>query len=239
MNDVIGGYSSHRFMNFLHGFVREVRINYGLFILLLPGLTWVFLFNYLPLPGVLLAFKNFKYVTGNFFVNMLKCPWIWFDNFWIFFNDKYFLYAVRTTVVYNLLFMVTGNCISLAIALMVNEMTNRRTARFFHSCTLLPYFLSWVVFSYVVFAFLGVEKGFINRSILLPLGFSKISWYSEPRYWPAILFLVNTIKNAGYGSILYLRLLWPLIPNTLRQRALTEPTNGSRSSTSRYPWSPI
>jgi hypothetical protein len=72
MNDVIGGYSSHRFMNFLHGFVREVRINYGLFILLLPGLTWVFLFNYLPLPGVLLAFKNFKYVTGNFFVNMLK-----------------------------------------------------------------------------------------------------------------------------------------------------------------------
>ncbi|MEN6315040.1 MAG: ABC transporter permease subunit, partial [Clostridiaceae bacterium] len=98
------------------------------------------------------------------------------------------------------------------IALVINEMTNRRMAKIYHSLMLLPYFLSWIVFSYVVFGFLGMENGFINNSVLVPLGLKEISFYSEPNYWPFILFIVNTIKGAAYGSILYLSAIVGLDP---------------------------
>jgi len=185
-------------------FIKEIRANYSLFLMLLPGFILVFLLSYLPMAGILMAFERFRLSTGNFFVNLFKAEWVWFDNFWLFFNDKFFLYAVRTTISYNLFFLITGTFFSLCIALIINELTNRKMAKVYHSCMLLPYFLSWVVFSYVVFAFLGGEKGFINKSILAPLGLKEISWYAETKYWPIILFVVNTIKFAGYGSILYL-----------------------------------
>lgn len=194
--------------NLLH----ELKVNYTFFFLLLPGFVIVFLLNYLPIPGIILAFKKYQFIDRNFFINLLKCPWVGFDNFWIFFNDPQFAKALFNTVTYNLFFMVTGTVISLAIALAINEMTNRKIAKLYHSLMLLPYFLSWIVFSYVVFAFLGMENGYINNSILIPLGFDEISWYTEPKYWPVILFIVNTIKGAAYGSILYLSAIVGLDP---------------------------
>lgn len=195
--------SLHKF-NFFTSFIKEIKTNYSLFILLMPGFVLVFILSYLPLAGIMLAFEKYQFINKNFFVNLFKCEWVGLDNFWIFFNDKYFLAAMRTTVGYNLFFLVTGTIFSLIIALVINEITNRKLAKFFHSCMLLPNFLSWIVFSYVVFAFLGMEHGLINNSILIPLGIKEISWYTEPKYWPFILFTVNMIKSAGYGSILYL-----------------------------------
>lgn len=198
--------------NAFTNFIKEIKLNYTLFILLLPGFILVFLLSYLPIPGLLIAFEKYKFVDKNFFVNLFKLEWLGFGNFWLFFNDPVFLNAIRNTVLYNLFFMVTGTVISLIIALVINEITNRKLAKFYHSCMLLPYFLSWVVFSYVVFAFLGLENGFINNSIIVPLGLKEISFYWEPKYWPFILFLVNTIKGAAYGSILYLSAIVSLEP---------------------------
>ena len=192
--------SKSYFNNFLDG----IKTNYSFFLLLAPGFIVVFLLSYLPIPGILMAFEKYQFISKNFFVNLMKCPWVGFDNFWIFFNDPKFGKALYNTVFYDLLFMVTGTIISLIIALVINEITNRKLAKFYHSCMLLPYFLSWIVFSYVVFAFLGLEHGLINNKLLIPLGMKEISFYSEPKYWAFILFLVNTIKGAAYGSILYL-----------------------------------
>jgi len=196
----------------ISNFFREIKVNYTFFILLMPGFIIVFLLCYLPIPGIILAFEKYQFIDRNFFINLLKCPWVGFDNFWIFFNDPQFGKALFNTVFYNLFFMVSGTIISLSIALAINEMTSRKLARLYHSCMLLPYFLSWIVFSYVVFAFLGMENGFINNSLLIPLGLEEISWYTEPKYWPVILFIVNTIKHAAYGSILYLSAIVGLDP---------------------------
>lgn len=198
--------------NVFINFINEVKTNYSLFILLLPGFIIVFLLCYLPIPGILLAFQKYQFVDNNFFINLFKLEWVGLNNFWLFFNDPYFLIAIRNTVLYNVFFLVSGTVISLMIALIINEITNRKMAKFYHSCMLLPYFLSWIVFSYVGFAFLGNEYGFINNSILVPLGLEKISFYWEPKYWPFILFLVNTIKSAAYGSILYLSAIVGLDP---------------------------
>ena len=193
-------------------FAHEIKVNYTFFLLLLPGFVIVFLLCYLPIPGIILAFKKYQFIDRNFFINLIKCPWAGFDNFWIFFNDPQFGKALLNTIFYNLFFMFSGTAISLAIALAINEMTSRKMAKIYHSCMLLPYFLSWIVFSYVVFAFLGMENGFINNSILIPLGLEEISWYTEPNYWPVILFIVNIIKGAAYGSILYLSAIVGLDP---------------------------
>lgn len=190
--------------NYIMDFIKEVKTNHSLFLLLLPGVIFVFLMCYLPMIGVFIAFVEYKFYVPNFFLNLLKCDWVWFDNFWLFFNDKYFSSAIRNTVSYNLVFLFFGTVFSLAVALVINELTNRKMAKFYHSTMLLPFFLSWIVFSYVVFAFLGAEHGFINNSILAPLGLNEIIFYNEDKYWPFILFIVNTIRFTGYGSIIYL-----------------------------------
>lgn len=196
----------------ISNFIKEIKKNGSFFILLSPGFVLIFLLAYVPIPGILMAFEKYQFISKNFFVNLLKCPWVWFNNFWIFFNDINFTKALYNTVFYHLFFMISGTVISLAIALVIHEMTNRKMAKFYHSCMLLPYFLSWIVFSYVVFAFLGLENGFINNSILVPMGLKEISFYSEPKYWTFILFLVNTIKGAAYSSILYLSAIVGLDP---------------------------
>lgn len=198
--------------NIFINIIKEIKTNYSFFILLLPGFILVFILNYLPMVGIVLAFKKYQLIDRNFFINLFKCEWVGFDNFWLFFHDKNFFSAMRVTIGYNIMFMITGTTISLIIALVINEISNKKMAKFYHSCMLLPNFLSWVVFSYVVFAFLGMEHGFINNSILVPLGFKEISWYMEPKYWPFILFIVNTIKSAGVGSILYLSAIVGLDP---------------------------
>lgn len=193
-------------------FINELKKNYSLFLLLLPGLFLVITLSYLPMIGIVIAFQKYQFVSKNFFINLFKCEWVGFDNFWLYFNDKSFFNAVRITIGYNLLFLITGTIISLIIAIVINEITNRKLAKLYHSCMILPNFLSWIVFSYIVFAFLGMEHGFINNSILAPLGFSEISWYTEPKYWPFIFFCVNTIKGTGVGSVLYLSAIVSIDP---------------------------
>lgn len=190
---------------------NEIKVNYSLFILLLPGLFLVIVLSYLPMSGILIAFQKYEFLSKNFFINIIKCKWVWFDNFW-FFSNTYFVSALKNTVFYNLLFYTTGLFFSLSIAIIINEITNRKMAKLYHSCMLLPYFLSWVVFSYVVFAFLGLEHGFLNNTIFPILGIQEISFYSDNKYWPCILFIVNTMKYATYGSILYLSAIVGLDP---------------------------
>ncbi|MEN6312689.1 MAG: sugar ABC transporter permease, partial [Clostridiaceae bacterium] len=94
--------------NALLNFKKGIKDNYSFYLLLLPGFIVVLLFAYLPIPGIILAFEKYEMISKNFFINLTKCDWIWFDNFWLFFNDPNFLNALRNTVVYNIFFMITG-----------------------------------------------------------------------------------------------------------------------------------
>lgn len=198
-----------------HRAVESFKLNASFFLMMSPGLILIFLLNYLPMAGIFLAFVKYKYFINNFFVNLyylVRENWVGFANFKIFFKDVNFLYALRNTVLYQLMFIISGIVISLTIALLINELRNRRGAKFYQSCMLLPYFLSWVVFSYIVFAFLSNEHGLINKTLIPAFGGRPISWYMEPKYWPVILLIVNSLKHSGYVSIVYLAAITGIDP---------------------------
>jgi len=141
---------------------EEIKKNKALFIMLLPGILILLLFNYLPMFGVILAFKNFKFYDSNFFSSLFQSQWTGFKNFQYLFASKDALLITSNTLLYNTAFIIIGLLVSVGIALMLNEIRSRRLARFYQSALFIPYFLSWVVVSYIAMAFLNTENGFIT-----------------------------------------------------------------------------
>jgi putative aldouronate transport system permease protein len=181
------------------GFFYNLIKYRALFLMLLLPMAVLIFNNYIPMFGVIVAFKNYNFVDG-----ILKSPWVGFENFKYLFQTEDAWVATRNTVSYNALFIVLNTVCAILLAIALNEITNRRLAKFFQSSLLFPYFLSFVVVSYLVFAFIGGQYGFINKAILGPLGVPEVAWYSEPKYWTFILPLVNLWKNIGYGIVVYL-----------------------------------
>lgn len=165
----------------------------------LPGFVY-FLFNsYLPMFGVIIAFKNVDWRVG-----ILRSEWVGFKNFEFLFSTEDAFIITRNTMLYNSAFILINLVLAVVIAVLLNEIRRKFFARFYQSIILLPYLFSWVLVGYVGFSFLSIEHGFINKLIIEPLGFDTIAWYSEPKYWAYILPIVNTWKNVGYYSIIYL-----------------------------------
>ena len=150
------------------------------------------------MSGLIIAFKQVNWNKG-----ILKSPWVGFSNFEYLFKTSDAWVITRNTLGYNLVFIVLGTVLAIAIAILLNEIRSLRFKKFYQTVILLPYLISMVVVSYLVFAMLSSENGFINLSILRPLGLPEISWYTEPKYWPAILIIVYTWKSFGYNCILY------------------------------------
>ena len=155
--------------------------------------------NYLPMAGITMAFRKINYRLGIF-----RSPWCGFDNFKFLFASGQFGTMVRNTILYNICFIVVGTVCAIAVAILLNEIRSKIANRFYQTVILLPYLMSWVVVSYLVYAFLSGETGFINNSILKPLGLQTINFYQEQKYWPFILILINLWKNVGFSMIIYL-----------------------------------
>lgn len=169
----------------------------ALYVMMLPGFIYIFINNYMPLPGLSIAFKRFDYSKG-----LWDSPWVGFGNFTYLFKTKAALNMIRNTLGYNFAFILLGNVIAVVIAIMLNFIKGNMNKKVYQTLILVPYLLSTVVVSYIVFAFLGQESGFLNN-ILVGMGRNKISWYTESKYWPFILTFVFLWKNFGYSSILY------------------------------------
>ncbi|OPH50588.1 sugar ABC transporter permease [Paenibacillus ferrarius] len=184
--------------------MRTFTRNRALLLMTLPGLLLLIAFHYLPIGGILIAFKNFRYSGGSFFTNFQNSPWIGFKNFEFFLKAPDAFLITRNTVVYNLVFIGLGSLIALFLAIALNELRNRRLAKVYQTTILLPYFLSWIAVSYLFYGFLSVDKGIINQLILQPLGIDPVQWYSDTKYWPYILIFTNIWKYAGYNCIVYL-----------------------------------
>ncbi len=186
------------------GFWYELKKNKALFLMLLPGALVLFLYNYLPMFGIIIAFKNFRFYDGNFFSSLFKSEWAGITNFQFMFATPDAFTMTRNTILYNIAFIISCTIIAIAFAIMLNEVYSRKLSKLYQSSMFLPYFLSWIVFSYIVYAYLSPDKGFINMSILKPLGMDRIFWYSETKYWPYVLIIVNAWKWVGNNCIIYL-----------------------------------
>lgn len=179
---------------FLRGFWEYLP----LYIMLLPGAVYLFINNYIPMAGIVVAFKKYNVNSG-----IWGSPWNNFENFSYLLNGDAGL-IIRNTLLYNVAFILVNMVVGIALAIMISDVVGKRAKKIYQSAIMLPFLVSIVITSYIVFAFLGAENGMINKGILAPLGLEPISWYQKPQYWPFILVLVNTWKGVGYGCLIYI-----------------------------------
>lgn len=184
------------------GFLAKVKRNRQLLFLSTPGAVWFFLFAYLPLFGVLVAFKQYR-LSGNFFESLFTSKFVGFDNFKFLFSSGDAWVILRNTVLYNATFIVLGVVLPVMVAMLLNELRNKGMVKVYQSSMFLPYFLSWVVVSYCLFAFLDPGKGYFN-SVLQHFGFHGVSWYTDKDAWPFIIIFMSQWKGIGYNTVVYL-----------------------------------
>lgn len=171
--------------------------DWQLYSLCLIPVLLVFVFNYIPMFGVILAFKNYKFNLG-----ILGSPWVGFSNFEIFFKSNVFTQLVWNTVSNNFLFIVFGIAASVLVAVLLFELKSRTATKIFQTLMITPHFMSWVIVSYMVYALLNPTYGYINQLLGL-FGVSPIDWYSKPNVWPVILTIITIWKNVGMDSVVY------------------------------------
>lgn len=172
--------------------------------LAIPTFVWYVLFSYLPMFGIIIAFKSYKIFPGkSFLYNLIHSDWAGISNFTYLIKSNSLFILLRNTICYNLVFIVLGILVPVTLAIMMSLLRNQRTAKVYQTMMFFPHFLSWVVVSYFVYAFLSMDKGIFNE-ILEVFGKSKVQWYMEGKYWPFILVFMNLWKTVGYSMVVYL-----------------------------------
>ena len=190
----------------LDGFVKEVKKNWMLLVMLLPATTFVVIFNYIPMTGVVNAFKNFRMDMG-----IWRSPWVGFANFEFFFRSGDALRLTTMTVGYNIAFLVTGLFWSVLLAVVLSELKGKLFKRVTHSLIFLPHFISWVVIAFMAFNLFNLRFGVIN-SILGDLGRDPIHFYGSPTLWRYLIVVFSNWRGVGFGSIIYLAVLTGISP---------------------------
>ena len=192
---------------------RWTRDDTDLTLISLPTFIWFVLFSYLPMFGIIIAFKDYKLSPGHGFIyNLLHSDWVGWSNFTYFFKSNAFWMLLRNTIVYNLVFIALGAAVAVGFALMLSNLRNKLASKAYQTMMFFPYFMSWVVISYIVYAVLTPEKGYLNN-IIVALGGTKIMWYQEPKYWPFILTFLRIWKGMGYGMVIYLATITGIDPS--------------------------
>lgn len=174
------------------------KANKELLLLSLPGGIWFLIFAYLPMFGILIAFQEYR-PEKNFLLSVLHSKFVGFKNFEFLFKSGDMWIIFRNTIGYNLLFIILGIVLPITVAMLLNELRNHGAVKVYQSMMFLPYFLSWVVVSYCLYAFLDPSKGLVNNI----LG-KNISWYTEKDYWPFIIIFMSQWKGVGYNTVVYL-----------------------------------
>ncbi|MGM0853998.1 MAG: ABC transporter permease [Bacillota bacterium] len=190
-------------MSRVNRFVKNVYDNRIWLLMILPGFIWLIVMKYIPMFGQIIAFKNFRFHPDGFFASVFHSEWVGFENFKFLFSTNDAFVITRNTLLYNLLFIIVGLILSVAVAIILSEITKQKLAKIYQTGMLFPHFLSWVVVSYFVFAFLSVDKGLFN-SVLGFFNIEPVSWYNEPKYWPYFITVISQWKGVGFSSIVYL-----------------------------------
>ncbi|MDR1541868.1 MAG: ABC transporter permease subunit [Clostridiales bacterium] len=181
--------------------LKAVAQNWQMYLMAAPAAMLLFLFSYLPMAGLVVAFKRYSFDTGIF-----GSPWAdpWYKNFEILFkNNPAAFTAMRNTLFLNAMFILAGTVFALALALSFNELRSPLYKRITQSLSFLPFFISTVVVGVFVSGMLAYETGSLN-GMLQSLGLRRVNFYMKAEYWPLIMLIVNIWKGAGYNSIVYL-----------------------------------
>jgi len=166
---------------------------------MLPGLVYLIINNYLPMFGMIIAFKDINFAKG-----ILGSDWVGLKNFEYLFKTSDAFIITRNTILYNVLFIVINTIGAIGLAILLNEIRQKFFQRFYQSVIILPHLISMVIVSYLVYAMLSSDTGLINKTILPMFGAEPIAWYSSKEFWPYILTVVNIWKGIGYLSVVYL-----------------------------------
>lgn len=169
-----------------------------IYIMALPGLIYLFINNYMPLPGLVLAFKKYNAKKGIF-----GSDFVGFKNFKYLFATKDAFVITRNTILYNVAFIIVNTIMAVFLAILLAEMTSN-IKKVYQCLILLPYMISMVIVSYLVYGFLSNDHGFINNTILPLFGKAPVQWYMEKKAWPFLLVFVNAWKVSGYNCIIYI-----------------------------------
>lgn len=183
---------------FLGSLIYDLRKNRTLILMALPALIIVFIVSYMPMPGIILAFKNYRVAQG-----VWGSDWVGLNNFQFLLNSGTAGIIIRNTVVLNTLFIIAAQVCSITMAVLLNEVYHMRLAKFFQSVLFFPHFVSWVLVGFFTFAFLNSDTGYAN-TLLKALGQNPVNWYGEPQHWYGILVFLSVWKGLGYFTIIYL-----------------------------------
>ena len=186
-------------------YLKEYRI---LYLMMLPALLYLLINNYIPMLGIVIAFKQLNFAKG-----IMASPWAGFSNFKFLFATKDAWVITRNTLLYNIVFIFVNMVVGIAIAILICEVHNRRLKKIYQSAILLPFLMSMVILSYIVYALLSSENGLLNNTILPALHLNTVQWYQKPEYWPFILIIANCWKGVGYGCLIYIASLIGIDPS--------------------------
>ncbi len=183
-------------------FGKKMQRSLPFLLMVLPGFFWVFILNYLPMGGVILAFKRLRF-HGGFIRSVLSSEWVGFENFRFLFGSGDSWTIVRNTLAYNITFIIFGTVCAITLAIAFSRLRSVGVRSVYQTMVLFPHFISWVVVSYFSIAFLHPTNGLLN-SLLEAMGADSVNWYSILPPWPFILITTNIWKGIGFGAALYL-----------------------------------
>ncbi|WP_195531152.1 ABC transporter permease [Fusicatenibacter saccharivorans] len=179
-----------------------------LYLMMLPALLYLLINNYIPMAGMVIAFKKLNFAKG-----IWASPWAGLKNFKFLFASKDAWIITRNTLLYNVAFILVNMVVGIAIAILITEVRNTKLKKIYQSAILLPFLMSMVILSYIVYALLSAENGLVNNSILPLFHIDPIQWYQKPKYWPAVLIIANCWKGIGYGCLIYIASLIGIDPS--------------------------
>lgn len=179
--------------------LKKLKRYLPLYLMFLPGAIYIFINNYFPMYGLIVAFKKFNVRKG-----ILGSDWIGLKNFEFLFKTPDAWVITRNTILYNVAFILINTVIGILFAIFISDTFNKKLQKIYQSAILFPFLMSAVIMSYIVYAFLSQSTGIVNNTIIPALGLDTINWYSEPKYWPFILVFANTWKSIGYGCLIYI-----------------------------------
>lgn len=178
---------------------ERIRRWLPLYLMMLPGALYLIVNNYLPMAGLVIAFKQVDFKKGIF-----ASDWAGLKNFEFLFASDDAALITRNTLLYNLVFIVLNTVLGILLAIFICDVASKKLKKIYQSAILFPFLMSMVIVGYIVYAFFSMQSGIVNKTILPALGMDPIFWYNEPKYWPAILIFVNAWKGVGYGCLIYI-----------------------------------
>lgn len=183
--------------------LRDMRNNPWAYLIAAPALVYVLIFTYFSYPYMVLAFQRYDFRNNNLWKIMANGHWVGLQNFQFFFQSQDAFRVTFNTIYLNLLFIITGTVMAVIISLFLNELKNKWFVKITQTFMIFPNFISWVVVSYILFAFLSTQYGILNN-LFVALGGKAVNFYTNASYWPMILVLIRIWKGTGMSAIIFL-----------------------------------